>query len=224
MSEQLRRIQFVTTYYDWVQGLRFVPVGLLSLGMAIWLSLASTEPRKQVGLVLVLGGGAVAAVLYGALGVYYRRRFGVVRGSANTRKRMWRAIGVSVVVGGVFGALFAASRKQLGSGSVPVALWMLVFALGIAWYWHWSGRVAHHYLAVAAGVGVLGLLDALGASPVCAVLQKLPFTTDSRCAAVTLMGTMGLAVLVMSVLDHRLLVRMLGDPPESESGSKEAPE
>ncbi len=227
MSEQLRRIQFVTTYYSWLQGLRFVPIGLVALALAAWLSVADPaqgDPKAQrlVARLVLLGGMALAGVLYAVLGAYYRRRFGVVQASAFTRQRMIRALGISSGIGLLLGGAMYLSRRAPIASETTVFLTLLASGLGIVWYWHWSGRVAHHYLPVAAAMAALGLLELLGASPVCALLQRLPFTTDARCAAVTLSSAWGVATLVVGVLDHRLLVRTLGHAPEPET--EEVPE
>jgi hypothetical protein len=222
MSEQLRRIQFVTTYYQWLQGLRFIPLGLVCLGLAVWMSLASlaqfrlrTHPVEM--LVPLVGGLALAGALYAALGAYYRRRFGIVQPSTSTRQRMGRAIRASLIGGALAGFLVQLIRRADVMGpQVQMFLGLLASALGIVWYWHWSGRVAHHYLPVAAGLVGFGLLELAGASPVCALLKRLPFTTDSRCDLVTLGLAVGASVIVLGVLDHRLLVRTLGPAPEPE--------
>jgi hypothetical protein len=231
MSEQLlQRIQFVTTYYPWLQGLRFVPFGLVQLGFAAWLALPEPEGvdakgRLGVGLLVLMVGQLLATGLYALVGRYYRQRFGEVQVSITTRQRMQRAIGVSMVVGLVVGLLTALIRGsgRLPSGEVPLAWFLVVSALGVVWYWHWSGRVARHYLGVAAGFALLAVLHALDANPVYALLRALPFTSDTRGAAVTLVGTWGVAVLVMGVMDHQLLVRTLGNEPEPEAGTEEVP-
>ncbi|HEX8435876.1 hypothetical protein [Archangium sp.] len=223
MSEQqLQRIQFVTTYYDWLQGLRFVPFGLVQLGFAAWLALpqpegTDTKARLAVASLVMLGGMLLATGLYAWAGAYYRRRFGEVRMSASTRQRMQRAIGVSLFAGLMLGLLTAFIRKSTQLTDAPLSGSLFLSALALVWYWHWSGRVAHHYLGVAAGFATLALLHAMEASPVYALLRSLPFTTDSRAGAVTLAGTWGVAVVVMGALDHRLLARTLGNEPEPES-------
>ncbi|HYO65760.1 MAG TPA: hypothetical protein VEU33_06725 [Archangium sp.] len=231
MSEQhLQRIQFVTTYYDWVQGLRFVPLGLVQLGFAAWLARPTPEgvdakAHLGWGLLVMLGGSLLAVGCYALLGAYYRRRFGEVRRSATTTQRMHKAIGVSAVAGLVVGVLTAIIRKSTQTPSAePPVLWILVVsALSLVWYWQWSGRVARHYLGVAGGFAVLAVLHALDANPVYALLRTLPFTSEARAAAVTLTGMWGLAVVVMGVLDHRLLARTLGHEPEPEPGTEEVP-
>jgi len=219
MSESLRRIQFVTTYYDLLQGLRFVPAGLVGVGIAVWLTVSGVEqPRlweHPVELMLAIG---VAGGLYAALGVYYRRRFGEVRASASTRKRMVWGVGLAVVLGLLTGVGAALARQLADSAHVLVGL--LFLGLTIVVCWHWSGRVVHHYLPVAAVVVALGVLDALGASPVCALLEQLPFASASRCGVITLSGVMGAALIAIGVLDHRLLVRVLGAAPEPEEAAE----
>jgi flagellar biosynthesis protein FliQ len=228
MSEQqLQRIQFVTTYYGWLQGLRFVPFGLVQLAFAAWLALPPPEGtdaqgRYGVGLLVMQGAMLLATGLYALVGVYYRRRFGDVRVSASTRQRMHRALGVSVVVGLVAGLLVAFIRKSTQLTEPPLSAILVLSALSLVWYWHWSGRVARHYLGVAAGFALLALLHAVEANPVYALLRALPFTTDTRAGGVTLAGSWGLAVVAMGVLDHRLLARTLGNEPEPEG--EEVPE
>jgi flagellar biosynthesis protein FliQ len=222
MSEQqLQRIQFVTTYYDWLQGLRFVPFGLVQLGFAAWLALpppegADAKARLGVAMLVMLGGMLLATGLYAWAGAYYRRRFGEVRRSASTHQRMQRALGVSVFAGLMVGLLVAFIRQSTQLSEVPLSGSLVLSALALVWYWHWSGRVARHYLGVAAGFAVLALLHAVDASPVDALLRALPFTTDSRAGAVTLAGTWGVAIVVMGALDHRLLASTLGHEPERE--------
>ena len=221
MSETLRRIQFVTTYYDWLQGLRFVPLGLMGLGLAVWLAVSGEEkPRLREHPVEVALAVGLAVGLYAVLGAYYRRRFGVVRASASTRKRMVWGIGLAAALGLLTGGGAAVAQKLSGSTHLPVLVGLLLLGLTIVVGWYWSGRVAHHYLPVAGVVVVLGLLDALGASPVCALLERLPFATASRCAVVTLTGVTGATLIMVGLLDHRLLVRMLGGAPEPEEASE----
>lgn len=222
MSEQhLQRIQFVTTYYGWLQGLRFVPFGLVYLGFAAWLALpplegADAKARLGVALLVQLGGLLLATGLYAWVGAYYRRRFGEVKVSAATRQRMLRAVGMSAGVALVAGLLVGLLRGSGHLTAVPLSGLLLASALALVWYWHWSGRFARHYLGVAAGFALLAALHAVEANPVYALLRALPFTSDGRGVAVTLVGTWGLAIVVMGVLDHRLLARTLGYEPEPE--------
>lgn len=231
MSEQqLQRIQFVTTYYDWLQGLRFVPFGLVTLGFAAWLALPDPEGvvdakgRVMAGQLVMLAAMLLATGLHALLGAYYRRRFGVVRRSATTHQRMQKALGMSVVVGLVVGLFAATLHKGFQVTEIPLSGFLFLSAASLVWYWHWSGRFARHYLGVAAGFAVLAALHALDANPVYALLRMLPFTSDIRAAPVTLVGTWGLAVIIMGVMDHRLLARTLGHEPEAESEPLEVPE
>ena len=228
MSEQqLQRIQFVTTYYDWLQGLRFVPFGVVQLLFAAWLSVPRPEGADAKGYFAVallanLGGMLVATGLYGLLGGYYRQRFGEVRRSAVTHQRMQRAIGLSAALGLFAGLLTAMLRASTSASGLPLTEFLFLSAASIVGYWYWSGRVASHYLGVAGLFALLAGLHAVDASPVYALLRTLPFTTDSHGAAVTLAGTWGLAVILMGVMDHRLLARTLGHEPEAETA--EVPE
>lgn len=221
MSESLRRIQYVTTYYEWIQGLRFVPMGLMAVGLAVWIAVTGAPPRLReypVAMVLAVG---IAAGLYAVLGGYYRRKFGDVRATASTRKRVVWVIGLSMVVGLLVGVVSGLTRQFEGAAQMKPVAGLVLFGLSLVVFWYWTGRVVHHYLGMAAVVVALGVLDALGLSPVCALL---PATSAQRCTVVTLFGTVGMTITVMGVMDHLMLVRLLGAPPESESESEEAPQ
>ena len=176
MSEQqLQRIQFVTTYYDWLQGLRFVPLGLVLLGFAAWMALpraqeVGTHEPMAMAMLWMMGGLLLATALYPLVGVYYRRRFGVVRRSTHTNLRMQQALAVSVIVGMVTGLLSVLLRHSTNLSELPLSWFLFYSALSLVWYWHWSGRVARHYLGVATGFALLAVLHAVGASPVYALL------------------------------------------------------
>lgn len=221
MSESLRRIQFVTTYYDWIQGLRFVPMGLMAVGLAVWMAVTGAPPRLREHPVLMVLAVGVGAGLYTALGRYYRRKFGDVRATAATRKRLAWVLGLSMVIGLLVGVASGLVRRFEGSALVTPMTGLVLFGLSLVFFWSWTGRVAHHYLGMAAVVVAIGVLHALGLSPVCALL---PAVAAERCIEVTLFGTVGMTITVMGVMDHLLLVRLLGAPPESDSDSEEAPE
>ena len=216
MSESLRRIQYVTTYFEWVQGLRFVPMGLMGLGLAVWMALADPPLRLREHPVVVAVAVAVAAGFYVALGLYYRRRFGEVRPSASTRQRTKRLSRLALVAGLVVAGASDLIRWFGGPSQLPTLVGLALFGLALVYCWHWSGRVAHHYLVIAAVLLVLGVLDALGLSPVCALLKQLPSAPVDRCVDVTMVGAAGLVITALGVLDHLLLARLLGPPPESE--------
>ncbi len=228
MNEQLRRIQFVTRYYDWLQGLRFLPLGLALLGFAAWqltLPLGDAVPPK-VRLAVLSSGVAAALALYTVMGRYYRRRFGDVRPSAATKKTRWTMLLTFLVAGLALSQGLLLLKAKGSSQPLPIVQGILLGAVAKVAYWAWTGRFVRHYLYVAGAMGVVAVLHQAGLNPLCALLHTEDAASIRRCDTVTFHAAWGLAILVMSVLDHRLLVRTLrpavAEEPESPTAPDEA--
>ena len=87
----LRRIEYVTSHYQEIQGLRIVPFGLwlisiATLGMGGYLPARSPQAGAAVLLACLLGG-LVALIAYRAIGQRYERDYGVVRPLREPRPR-----------------------------------------------------------------------------------------------------------------------------------------
>lgn len=215
MSE-LRRIRFVTLYFHYLQGLRLLPLALASLAVAMWMALPGTMRAAQFlqpeGLPILALLGVPVVALYKLLGVYYQQTFGIVRQRWTSRRRVVRAMVTFSVLGMVLGVL-----KRSGSdASSSLAVVLALSGLSFVWCWVRSGLQAHHYCVAAAGFLVLGALQGLDHSPVCALLRALPFTSHSRCGEVTLFGSWGMALLVLSLLDHWILATTMRPLPQPE--------
>jgi putative Mn2+ efflux pump MntP len=227
MNEQLRRIQFVTRYYDWLQGLRFLPVALALLGFATWGLLnpgaIGEKPSRESGMVLA-GGLLVALGLYWVMGQYYRRRFGEVRPSEATR-RTRRTMLLTFVVAALAISLGSIALGARGPGEpLPVTQGLVLGGLSLVAYWAWTGCFVHHYLGVAAVMAGAGLLHHLGFNPLCPMLHAAEAVSSRRCDVITLHAVSGLSLGVLAFLDHRLLVRTLRPTLPEEEASEPASE
>ncbi|WP_426753701.1 hypothetical protein [Myxococcus sp. Y35] len=215
MEDRLRRIQSVTRYYDWLQGLRFLPFGLVLLGFALWLAWlpAGGGSAAAVGA-LSLGVGVLAAlVLHPVLGIYYQRRFGQVRPSAATKRpRLQMALAFSGV--GLLLALGLAALASRGSDShLSVSGALAVSAAALVAYWAVIGRFIPHYPPIAGAMFLVAALHQLGLNPVCGWMHAGEATSTGPCGLVTFNAAWGLALVVLTLLDHRMLVHTLSPAP-----------
>jgi hypothetical protein len=215
MSE-LRRIQFVTRFFPYLQGLRLLPIGLGMLVLAAWAAWrgspgAVTLLRLEKLPVLLL---AVLPVLglYALLGVYYSRTYGIVRQPWTTRRRVLRAMLTVSVMGMVMGIL----ERSGPSSPAPTGMFLGLLGLSFTWCWIRSSFVAHHYFVTGVAMMIFATAHALGYVPVGTLLQSLPYTSDAHSPEVTLFSTWGLALVVLGLLDHRMLAQSMRPIPDSD--------
>jgi len=211
MDERLQRIQFVTRYYDWLQGLRFLPFGVLMAGFALWLALLPLEGGTPATLgAIALGVGLVATLgLYPLVGGYYQRRFGEVRSSQAMKQTRLRLTLLFAVAGMALAfGLVALGLRGVGPGfSMSWAL--AISAAALVAYWAAIGRFVPHYPPIAGAMLLVALLHALGLNPLCDWLHVGDAASTVRCDLVTFHAAWGVALMVLALLDHRLLVRTL---------------
>src|SRR4051794_32598061 len=144
MSE-LRRIQFITRFFPYLQGLKLLPIGLGMLALATWAAWRGSpgavtllHPEKLP--VLLLGALPVLG-LYALLGVYYRNTYGLVRQPWTTRRRVLRAMLTVSIMGMVMGIL----ERSGPSAPAPTGAFLGLLGLSFTWCWVRSNFLAHHY-------------------------------------------------------------------------------
>lgn len=188
----LRRIEYVTSHYQEIQGLRIAPFGLWLIGISA-LAMAGYVPARspQAGAAILLGcllSGLVVLVAYRAIGTRYERDYGVVR---PLREPKPRALSGCLSGAGYLFILYVA--VMLGSRHVAAEVSLLLAGLLLvaAWRSRWYRK---DYLALAAVL--LGV-------------YALPFGPAA-------MASNGMVVIVGGLLDHFLLIDTLAHTPEDE--------
>lgn len=192
----LRRIQYVTTYYHEIQGLRIVPFGiwllLIALGQASgYVPRAEPQPAAVALLSYLLGGFMVLA-LYKLIGMFYTRHYGSVQPPLHSRPR---ALSGCLSGAGFLFILYAGMMI----GSRQLAAEVAIVLIGLLLYAAWrSGWYRIDYVVLAALLA--------GAQ---AIVSGAPA-----------MALNGVAVIAGGLLDHLVLARTLkGVPEDGHAGS-----
>lgn len=190
--QDVGRVQYVTQYYNQLQGLKYVPLGVY------FILLGLDEPGRFpwlegsfIGRTWTVWGLVVVGVLYWLIKRYYDERYGRVNRSAADQQREERE---GLVLMGLFLVAFLAD-VFLG---LPVSLSAFVFGgnyLYLALVR--AQRFRRHYV-------VFGLLFA--------ALGLLPLFLDIRPYDIVLGGNLftlagGVLITGIGLLDHLLLVR-----------------
>jgi hypothetical protein len=193
----LDRIRFVTRHFQDLQGLRdLVPLGMMSLGQALASPLfyfpGPTAVRLALGLSFLLAAGLGGTFLTSRSRAYYRRLFGEVEVGRweNLRKSLWGLVpaALALLYLLVTGSLSVPRVQCAGFGSVLLYRWLAMECR----------RSQIHHLLLG---GLLTLLAVLGPG-------IYPAAED-----VVAYGASGASWIVAGLLDHRLLVRTLGQLP-----------
>jgi len=199
-TQDLERVRYVTTNFNYLQGLAMMPVGVIFLAFAAievgWLPVPGWGSIVGLGLALVLAWTAHQ---------YYNRTFGrVVSESCIPRNPNWGAIiGVwTLGLGLMIGALLLDTWLN-----PPVILFGLTTAaLTFAYYWP-RRSFAAHYLAIAGVIALISLFPLVGGS------IDNPVFRPSILSFVI----MGLLFVVGGLFDHILLARTLKPIPEANN-------
>jgi hypothetical protein len=197
MTTELATVQYVTSHFKALQGLRIVPFGLFflmgALGSLAWTPWSGfmTAGIREDSLIIA----AAMFLLYGLISVYYRRRFGTVVPEEKSDKQIRRA----------------------------AALWgVFVVALIIDFYYRWP--VNFMMLSLAACFAFAGFDGSrrygqilLGA--VCAVWavfplllgrnESTPYEAVFGIPFAAWYGIVGITFVLVGIADHLLLVRTL---------------
>ena len=198
-----KRIRFVTSNYEQLQGLRLVPLGLFLLVLVAvdLLGFSFTDrgiPRaERARFMSVISWAALLAWgLALAAPLYYRNRYGSVHGLDRGSRNFW--ITTAVIC---FFVLAIVDRRR----HWPVSLSLLLVSVSLfvtAWREEW---IRPYYPAVAVAWLVAACLPALGGTP---PPLKL-----------TLLALGGLTLIVIGVGDHLFLKRTLATPSSTSDVS-----
>jgi hypothetical protein len=198
-DEHLRLLRDVTANFFFWQGLRWVPMGVALIVLAIAQSPALPLPEGARDLITAATMLVALWLSTTVAGAYYARTFGNVRviPGLHARRDTMKWL---VVYPLMFGAMIVDATLR-----PPVFVSGLVFAAGIVAYRHSTGGGRVHYLFAAAILALVGLLPLTGALPTGKELFG-PF-----------LGLLGAIYVVSGFLDHRELTRILRPPaPEGD--------
>ena len=196
-DRRLRRVHDVTANFFFWQGLRWVPMGAALLVVA-W-SLGSTSPvPASWESSLLLGSMVAASVLSAAVGRWYGRSYGRVRGIPGMHARRTR---IKWLI--VYPVLLVALVID-GVARPPVLLSGLAFALAIEAYRRSTGGGRAHYVVASIVFAALTLAPVLG------------LTAPGADALNLLFAFLGATYMIGGVLDHLELRRLLPGIPDRE--------
>ena len=193
-SARLAEIRAVTDNYFFWQGLRWVPLGSALLVMSLVLNSVVPLPEAVQDWILIPVLG-LALVASNAIGSYYRRSFGRVRGIPGAHSRR------SAIKWFVVYPLMLASLPIDMIFAPPVFVTGLVWGLGILAYWYSTGRGRLHYVAASL------IFIALTVAPLFGV-------QNGKSLVATFIGLVGVVYIVGGVLDHFALRRILAPVPD----------
>jgi len=189
MEDRLERIEQVTANYFFWQGLRLVPMGIAMILVAFIIEWRSIP--QALRNILMLGALAAALWTSSALGGYYRRTFGSVRGipRQHSRREMWKWTVVYPLMVGSF--IVDAAWKG------PLLISGLAWGAATVAYWWSTGRGRPHYHGVALLFAATTLLPALTS-----IDRGTPMLT-------LFIGIVGAAYVVAGLLDHLELSQLM---------------
>ena len=197
--QDLKRIRFVTANYSYLQGLKWVPYGLWILLLVALLQIPGRTPWASWGLALITAVAVLAMLL---IQRYYNRAFGRARPSLAHRLWEW---GSAIVGGGLALVAFWLDMTQ----KLPFSLLGLTCAAAILCdyarlNWYARGWFRNYALGMVLLVAIVSCLPALG----------VPIWP----ALLIVLTVMGVVLVVLGVLDHRLLVQTMKPAPEVNDG------
>jgi len=188
----LDRINAVTANFFFWQGLRWVPLGIALLVVA-WSHGRSSPVPKSWELPLFIATMMVAFAVSAAVGRWYARSFGRVRGipgqHARRTRTKWLIVYPALVIALTVDAF--AKPSVLVSG--------IAFAAAIEAYRRSTGGGRHHYIVASIAFAALTFAPALG------------LVTPGPSALTLLIALLGAAYAIGGLLDHRELKRVFPD-------------
>ena len=197
-STDLREIRAVTANYFFWQGLRWIPMGVALMFVAASLAPGVALPagvHRWGTLPLMLLALWLSTSVAGA---YYRRTLGTV--AVDTSMHVRRTF---VKWSVVYPAMLTSMIMDM-TLAIPVLVSGVVLGAAIELYRRSTGGGRRHYTVACASLCIFGLLSLVDAAPA------------GKEGVTQLVAIVGAIYIIGGVLDHRALVRVLGqmNPPE----------
>ncbi len=203
--QDLTRIRFLAANYDSLQGLKYVPPGLLAVLVSLWgNTLRQPATDLTVPILIAIGCG----VLYLFVDRYYAHVFGKIQLPTSTVRREW----LLQIVGGVLALIAFAVDVTL---KLPVSTLGLLFSgILLADYLRITRFARDRFLLYhpAIAVGMVGLSVLPLVVP---VNWWQVIGIDSPVLGI--LTIFGVLVIIVGILLHWFLIRSL--PPLQEAGN-----
>ena len=182
-TQRLERIQTITRYFPFWQGLKIVPVGVFLLIMA---SIYHLDTPPLWSAIYVVG---LSIFVFGTgwINRWYRRLFGVVSNPKVNQpldRVSYLVLVPAIVVGAVIDAMF----------QLPVSFYTLALAGGLLWARHATGGGRPHYFWVAGTMIAAAFLPAI--------------LGDGSSTIQLALAVMGAGSILIGILDHLELTRI----------------
>lgn len=210
----LERVRYVTAHYEDLQGLVWVPFGVLLAvaGLLIGVGFTPEAQTRLAGDLLALGGGAIVIGLIVSrllIERHYQRRFGRVMQIESAFFRRWQTY--LLVALPLLAVMFALQFVVLGEPEFSLFGFFSALGAGEAASWWYDRRFRGQWLvtgAVLASCGAAGFAYELARAGPIEPTAYMPL----------LFALLSVHLLVGGVLDHRLLTRTMKDVPEEDLG------
>lgn len=199
--DRLRQIEAVTDNFFFWQGLRWIPLGAALFLTATAMLPGSPLPRAVRNWFWVPLFAVAYWLSMSVLGRFYASRFGRVR-SDPSRHRLRTSIKWAVVYPAIVVAMVVDAKV-----APPILLSAVAFGAAIEAYRQSTGGGRLHYIV--ASIALVGF----------AFLPMLGMLDPGKRAFAPLIAALGLIYVVGGLLDHRELVRVLGDREEARVSS-----
>lgn len=198
---ELKKIQFVTTNFPFLQGLKTVAIGIFLLFIGKY------SPAQQGNLSITLPLLVVTLVLVFLANRYYRKNFGQVQITKKARR-------MEIIISLIFGILALIAFMIDTSLLLPVSLLGFVFAVGlISDYLRLTMVVKMPFLSIypwlAVFIILINLFPILGLN---IIWENLGFEN----AVDGVLTLMGLSMIVIGVAGHMFLIRSLPAPLQGQ--------
>lgn len=199
MQDRFSQIQFIAANYSRLQGLRAVPIGILSVFVSVW-TLYNHGPNANLSAPILVA--VITALLYWLTDLYYHNTFGEVK--RTTRQRMWEIL--ASIAGGVLGLLaFLVDNLRI----LPISFIGLVFAASfLEYFWRaklseWRKVFTHFPENIVAAV----LVMVFSILPLFGVFWWKAFGIKSQMVAVFML--VGVVIILTGIWGHFRLIHAL---------------
>ncbi|MBA2287624.1 MAG: hypothetical protein H0W02_19280 [Ktedonobacteraceae bacterium] len=200
--QQVKRIQFITKYYNMLQGLVLVPFGIYCLFISIWNTWLRPAIFPQgfdvLGelLFLAISIAILLALIYLAQ-IYYRWKFGLVKASPqSTGMLVAELIGIFVLI-----MIGMSIDERLHPHVSAVGLLVTVI---LCVHWQLLNRMQRHYLIIAGIFVILSLLPLFSNTLYTQVFLSGPDQYGNILNTIA-----GLTFVTCGILDHLVLTRTM---------------